>query len=131
LYLDASAIIYSIEGVPQFREPVLAWIDRAGRVVDGQILTSRISRLECRSKPLATGNQALLARYDAFLGTLKLGSLTDELVERATDIRARFSLRSVDALHLATAISEQASVFLTGDGRLDRCTELNVVVLQP
>jgi predicted nucleic acid-binding protein len=29
LYLDANPIIYSVEGVPGFRQAALAWIERA------------------------------------------------------------------------------------------------------
>jgi hypothetical protein len=30
LYLDANPIVYSIEGVPEFRLAALSWIERAG-----------------------------------------------------------------------------------------------------
>ena len=46
LYLDANPIIYSIEGVPHFRQASLDWIARAE--ADGVVITSRLSRLECR-----------------------------------------------------------------------------------
>jgi predicted nucleic acid-binding protein len=128
LYLDANVIIYSIEGTPEFRGPALDWMARAQRAPLGQIMTSRISRLECRSKPSA-GNTALLALYDRLFALLLLRDVSAELIEHATDLRARFTLRALDALHLATAIREQADVFLTGDKRLARCTEINVTLL--
>jgi predicted nucleic acid-binding protein len=44
-------------------------------------------------------------------------------------LRARYGFRTPDAVHLATAISEGASVFLTGDAELVRCDEVNVELL--
>ncbi len=129
LYLDANIIIYAIEGAAQFRDAALTWIDRARAAPGGQVLTSRISRLECRSKPLAARDPDLLARYDQFLRAVRIGELSPELVEQATDLRARFALRGLDALHLATAARDEADVFLTGDRHLQRCTDVNVVVL--
>ena len=93
------------------------------------ILRSQLSRLECRSKPLAAADQTLLDRYDAFFALLKLGEVDEDLIDQATALRARFALRSIDALHLATAIRQRADVFLTGDKNLRRCTDANVVVI--
>ncbi len=129
LYLDASPIIYSLEGQPAFRTAALSWINQARAASEGLVLTSRLSKLECRSKPLAADDRPLLERYDAFFALLELGADDETLIHQATELRARFGLRSLDALHLATAIRERADVFLTGDKNLRRCSDVNVVVL--
>ena len=41
LYLDANPIIYSIEGVLDFRQAALAWIERA-ESAQGVVITSRL-----------------------------------------------------------------------------------------
>jgi predicted nucleic acid-binding protein len=133
LYLDASTIIYAIESLPPFRDTVIAWIMQAEGIVGGIVITSRLSRLECRVKPLREANAELLAKYDEFF-TRKLVSvaeITAPVIERATDLRVRYGLRTPDAVHLATAIEEHAAVFLTGDTALARCTEVRVEVLRP
>ena len=56
-----------------------------------------------------------------------LVEINGPVIERATDLRARYSFKTPDAIHLATAIDEGASVFLTGDAELVRCAELNDV----
>ena len=58
-----------------------------------------------------------------------LVDLSSSVVERATDLRARYSLKTPDALHLATAIELHADVFLTGDQTLARCADVAVEVL--
>ena len=129
LYLDACCFIYLIEGTPAWRSAVE---DRLRRLspADG-LVTSRLSRLECRSKPLRDKNEPLVTLYDAaFEPTrIQLRGVTDEIIERATELRAAHGFRTPDAIHLATAISIGASAFLTGDAALRRCTEISVEVL--
>ena len=60
-----------------------------------------------------------------------MASISDEVVERATDLRARLGLRTPDAIHLATAIMVQADCCLTGDRGMARCNDIEVVVLGP
>ena len=119
LYLDANPIIYSIEGVPEFREAALSWIERAEKA-SGVVITSRLSRLECRVKPLREENTELLARFEGFFARegLELAEITAEVIEAATALRAAHNFRPPDAIHLATATLSKADVFLTGDRNL-------------
>jgi predicted nucleic acid-binding protein len=122
VYLDANAIIYSIESVPPFRQMVLARIAAAQGPAAGIVLTSRLSRLECRVKPLRDGNASLTATYDAYFiqPSVHLIEVSHAVIERATDLRVRYKFKAADAIHLATAIEEHADRFLTGDKDLAR-----------
>ena len=133
LYLDACANIYAIESVPPFRNQVVARIAPAEGTVDGLIITSQLSRLECRVKPLREGNAELLAKYDEFFTRrlVRVAEITARVIEQATELRARYGFKTPDAIHLATAIEERADLFLTGDGDLARCAEVKVEVLEP
>ncbi len=130
LYLDASAIIYAVEGAASVRQTVLDHI-RQVENSRGKVLTSRLSRLECRVHPLRRNDAALLAVYDHFFArhSLDVGDITSSVIERATDLRARLNLKTPDAIHVATAIELQADVILTGDRDFTRCTDVNVVVV--
>ncbi|HEY6459161.1 MAG TPA: PIN domain-containing protein [Polyangiaceae bacterium] len=99
-YLDASAIIYLVEGTAIARArvgqcAVLAEQDPAGR-----ILTSQLARLECRVKPLRDGNAALLATYDGFFTRtrLELVDVSAPAIDRATELRARYGFKTRDAI---------------------------------
>jgi uncharacterized protein len=130
LYLDANPIIYGIEGVPKFRAAALDWLERA-EAAGGVVITSRLSRLECRVRPLREGNAELLARFEGFFARdgLELAEITAEVIEAATSLRAAHSFRPPDAIHLATALLAKADTFLTGDRDLARCPGLRVEVL--
>jgi predicted nucleic acid-binding protein len=130
LYLDANPIIYSIEGVPAFRQAALEWIERA-EATDGAVITSRLSRLECRVKPLRDGNSELLELFEGFFARerFELVEITAEVIEAATQLRATHNFRAPDAIHLASALLAKADVFLTADRNLARCPDLKVEVL--
>jgi predicted nucleic acid-binding protein len=51
--------------------------------------------------------------------------------EGAARLRARYGLRTPDAIHLATAVAARAEAFVTTDRRLARVRELEVRVLRP
>ena len=78
--------------------------------VAGSLVTSRLTRLECRSKPMRAGDLATLAQFDVFFAgvELVLAELSPAVVERATELRARYNLRTPDALHYATAVESGA-----------------------
>ena len=93
--------------------------------------TSKLSRLECRVKPLRENNTSLLALYDAFFTSseIELFDLTADVIEMATDLRASLNFKTPDSLHLATAIVYGATSFVTGDKDLSRCSEISVEIL--
>jgi predicted nucleic acid-binding protein len=131
LYLDANAIIYVVEAVVPFHAAVVSHVAQAQAVPGSLVLTSRLSRLECRLKPTRDGDAALLLKYDLFFRR-KPATVIDvdaDVIERATDLRVRYNVKTPDAIHLATAWQQRADVFLTGDAALARCTEVPVEVL--
>lgn len=133
VYLDACTVIYLVEGAAPFQAAAATIVAPYQGDPDVALLTSRLTRMECRVKPLRDGQAALLAVYESFFAArrMSLAELSPAVVERATDLRARYRVRTPDALHLATAIDAGAIAFVTGDATLTRCTELNVLVIAP
>jgi predicted nucleic acid-binding protein len=133
LYLDASAIIYSLEGAPAVRDAAIRRIEQAEQSGDGAVITSQLSRLECRVKPLRDGATQRLARFDAFFvrPTVVLAEVSGRVIERATELRAQHGFKTPDAIHLATALVHGADVFLTGDTALARCPGVEIAILDP
>jgi uncharacterized protein len=130
IYLDANVVIRLVEGDAATRAPLVARLaDSLGR--PGSLATSRLTRLECRTKPLRAGDQGTLAQFEVFFAGIELGlmEVSAAVVERATELRAKYHLKTPDALHFAAAVEVGATVFLTGDRTFSRCTELAVEVL--
>jgi predicted nucleic acid-binding protein len=53
-----------------------------------------------------------------------------EVAELAADLRARYNLRTPNALQVAAAIVRRCEVFLTNDARLKRVAEIRVLTLE-
>lgn len=130
IYADTNIIIRLVEGDAATRAPIEARLHPL-RGIGRFLHTSRLTRLECRVKPLRNGDVALLALYDTFLNSpeVELLDVTEAVLEKATEIRAHLNLKTPDAIHLASAILAGVSAFLTGDRNLVRCAEVPVEIL--
>lgn len=120
VYVDANILIYAME--TDSEEGLLSrrWlmqIDR-GRF---QAVTSELSVLEVLPHPIAAGNRALVAGYRRLLSgktRLPVMSISSGILLRAAELRAELALGAPDAIHVATALIEHCSSFLTNDTRL-------------
>ena len=130
IYADANVVIRLIEGDDKARLPLetrLAPLRGSGRF----FLTSRLTWLETRIKPLRKKNTDLLLLYDAFFSSFEVECLeiTAQIIEKAAHLRAMLNMKTPDAIHLASAIIAGAEAFLTGDRTLTRCRDIAVEVL--
>ncbi len=129
LYLDANAIIYKIETTGPRQQTVTTWMDQAE--AKGMLLTSQLSRMECRILPLRQNNAALLQVYATFFARplILVSEISAAIMDRDTDLRARYNVKTPDAIHLATAIELQADCFLTADQYLTRVKEVPITLI--
>jgi len=128
VYVDSSALLKLVLPEPERPEleRVLArWPDR---------ISSVILAIECRRIALRAGvSPRLRSRLDEELETVALIRL-DEPVQRLAGNLGPRELRSLDAIHLATALScgDYPEAFITYDDRLAAVARtLNLNVLQP
>ena len=133
-FLDASAVIYFVEGAEPFASRVRAELARlAKRYPDLGAAVSRLSWLECRVKPARDHDHEVLSHYDAFFkhASLLWMELTREVVELAAEVRIRHRLRTPDALQAACCLQlGPEHVFITGDGAFTRVGSLHAQVLR-
>lgn len=132
VYLDACSIIYLVEAASPFHDAIVSRLRQHRADPTSRLITSRLSCLECRVRPVRDSDQQLLVAYDRFFGAdrLLIVEITAEVVASATNLRARYGFKTPDAIHLASAIEEKADFLLTGDSSLARCTEIAVQVLE-
>lgn len=111
VYLDACCFIYLVEGQPPWRSAIEARLRALGP--GARVVSSQLSRLECRTKPLREGDHRLLANYDALFAASRVAvrDLSAAAVDGATTLRAKYGFKSPDALHLASAVECGAVAF--------------------
>jgi predicted nucleic acid-binding protein len=131
IYLDACSIIYLVEAANQFHQAALNRLLQVQKDPNFRSLTSRLSYLECRIRPIRDRDDKILAAYSSFFSAsdLDLIEISSEVIERATILRANHRFKTPDAIHLASAIESKADLFLTGDASLAHCPGLVVEVL--
>ena len=105
VYLDSVVCIYAVEGAPSFQALArrrLAVMRAAG----DQPAISDLTWLECRVKPIRTGDAVALADMEAFLTAADVVRLPlpTAVYERACRIRAIHNQRLADAMHLAASV---------------------------
>jgi hypothetical protein len=71
IYVDSSIIIRLIEGVDRVRIPIEKRLQQLSEL-DRVLVTSRLSCLECRCKPLREKQAILLGLYRAFFASREL-----------------------------------------------------------
>jgi predicted nucleic acid-binding protein len=130
--LDSAVFIYHFEAHPRYKALCAEVFDcmEAGTI---QAVTSTVTLIEVLVQPLAKGEQELSVRYEQYLRfgpSLTLRSLDPDVALRAAQLRARYRLRTPDAIQLATAIEFGSRLFLTNDDRFRKVTEVDIVVLE-
>ncbi len=131
-YLDANLYIYLLEGIVAYRQlmaDLAAEIDRR----DIGVIASELMFLEILPRPIREGRRQLVARYLELMQRtprVTLAPVDQRVIQRAIRLRADLSLRSMDALHVATALVHGCETFVTNDERLNAPGDIRVVTLR-
>lgn len=127
VYLDSSALVKLV-----VTEPETAALRRYLRAHPERV-SSALARVEvCRALRRAGATEATLRRADQVLGRIALVAIDDPLL-RAAAALSPSGLRSLDAVHLATALSlDGLDAVVTYDRRLDAAAaQTGLVVASP
>ncbi len=125
--IDTNIIIYYIEEHPIFLEKVEPLIDR---IIDGEAIgiTSYVTLLELLVKPIREERFDLVEQYKTILLTqLEVVALDEVVSLKAAELRAKYGIKTPDAIQLASVISKSGDVFITNDRRLDAVEEIKVL----
>ena len=115
IYLDACLLIYLIERHALWGAPVADAIARAGETRFG---ISPLVKCECLVGPLKRGDPVLERAYTEIFEVLVSLAMPEPVFLQAAQLRARFTLRTPDALHLSCAQYHQCVALWTNDDRL-------------
>jgi predicted nucleic acid-binding protein len=102
-------------------------------LLDGQIeiTTSAITLTECLTKPIKDQLISLVQNYSVLFENtqgINVVPIDSTIGRRAAELRARYNLRTPDALHIATAIRTSCDAFLTNDFGIRRVTEIPILI---
>ena len=131
LGLDSMVLIYLLEDV----EPYASLAEMALKRVEKGQHTAYVSTLcltEIMVPALRQNDQVTVNRYrQFFFGFPNLRTLAVDIptAELAASMRAKYDLRTPDAIHVATSLQNGATAFLTNDKQLSRIKELDVLLL--
>lgn len=128
--IDTAPFIYYIEEHDLYLplvEPIFQAIDNSNL----NAVTSVITLLEVLVKPMREQRSDLAGQYRYLLlhsRNLTIAESTVEIADRAAQIRAKYNVRTPDAIQIATAITNKASVFLTNDS-LPKIDDIEILKL--
>ena len=130
--IDSAPFIYFIEKNPKYLgllRPFFAEIN-AGKI---DALTSTITLLEVLVLPFKTKNEPLAEKYRDILlyaEGLTTFEIFHEVSELSSKLRAKYSIRTPDAIQIAVGIIYGADAFLTNDSGLKKVKDIKVVILE-
>ena len=130
VYVNTPIVIYTVEGVSTYK-PLLRPFWEAARSGAVSPVSSSLTLMETLVVPMRTGNDDLARAYEEFLlrADIRLLPIGTEVLREAARLRATTSLRTPDAIHVASAALATCRTFLTNDSRLRSVPGLSVVVL--
>jgi predicted nucleic acid-binding protein len=114
IYADSNVLIHLIEA----SGPRADAVRRRFGEIKGRVAVSPLVMMECRVKPMQLDDMVTLRRFDRLFEHLPQLEMPAEVYSLATTVRARHGLKTMDALHLATAQFHTCSGFWTNDDRL-------------
>lgn len=129
-YLDANTVIYMIEGYAHYtnlQAGLLIPLDQGDFIAT----ISEITLVETVVGPRKAGDFATEADYRAFLtpsSYLTINPITVAVLEKVIELRAKYSFKIPDAIHLATGILAGCTVFVTRDAAWEKA---GISVVQP
>jgi predicted nucleic acid-binding protein len=131
LYIETAPFIYFTESRAVYADKMRAILAEVsgGRF---RVLTSAVTIPETLMKPLRANDMPLVTRYRTMFyhtNGISVVSVSPSAGDLAAELRARYNLRTPDALHVACAIDTGCEAFLTNDTGIKRVREIRVVVL--
>ena len=130
--LDTSVWIYHFEGSAVYAPAADSVLEA---IANGRIgaVASELVLLELLVAPLKKWAQDVADEIELTLlhfPNLQLAPATRDVLVRAAEIRARYGLRTPDAIMLATAVDSGATLAVTNDSAWRKVEEIEVLLLR-
>lgn len=130
LALDTPCLLYYIEKNPKYLalvEIIFEEFLSKGKI---ETIASTLLLTEILIKPFVQNRPELVLDYKSLISkNITLYPLSEEIAEKAAQLRAEYKIGTPDAIHLATAIEEGATAIIGNDRRWRQVKQIEVIVL--
>ena len=129
--LDTMLFIYSMEE----RKPYISVLGSIFYHIEfgfAEGVTSTITLAEILVKPIKDKNHEAVKDYKFLLHHfphLMMVNIDAKIAEKGAELRAKYGIRTPDALKIASAVENQATVFLSNDCTLKKIREIEVRII--
>jgi len=130
IFWDTAPLIYFVEKNTEFEQIVSNLLK--SNYLKSKYFINTIVYTELCIKPRRLNKIEIIKNFDDFFYLLDFEILVFdfECAEIASKIMAKYSfLKTIDALHIATAIKNNCNIFITNDKKLKQVNELEIIVL--
>lgn len=131
LGIDTAPLIYFVERHAQFSPVVRTVIERA-EAGDLELISSTLTLTEALTLPFQQQADAIAETYRAILlgsSYTRIFAVDAEIAELAARLRAKYRIKTPDAIQIAVSIQAGCEAFLTNDRNLKRVHDLSVLAL--
>jgi len=115
IYLDSCLVIYLVERHTRWGDRIGDLLAQASGV---DFAISPLVKCECLVGPIKRGDPVLERAYTELFELFTSLAMPEPVFLQAAQLRARFSLRTPDALHLSCAQHHRCAALWTNDDRL-------------
>lgn len=130
-YLDTNILIYHLEDVSPYSNLTMVLFDSIeSSRISGH--TASLSLLELNVKPYQINLPHRALAHFALLKNLphfSMHPLTAEMADTAARMRAKYSLKTPDAIHVACAVDTHCQAMICNDKALKKVTEVDCLIL--
>ena len=129
IFLDTAPLIYYMEGRNGYVQKLHELFSIKSHC---QFITSVITLSEVLVLPLRENNTILATQYENILThaeNIDIYGINIQVAKDSARLRAKYTIKTPDALQLATAQYSSADYFLTNDLRLKSINDLNIITL--
>lgn len=129
--VDTAPLIYYIESHNAYSPAVDPFFEAMDQE-DILVVTSTITLLEVLVQPLRLDRIDLVTQYREILlnaNNLVIVDVVPEIAESAAGLRAKYNLRTPDAIQVATTMFMGSTTLLTNDKEMRKVSDIQIVLL--
>lgn len=130
IFIDTAPFVYIIENSNDFADSTENKISKFAQ--NSKFITSVITYAEFCVKPKKHNDKIVIEYFEKFLSNINcdLKNIDLPISNITADLRAKYTtLKTPDAIQLATAIYFNCNIFLTNDKKLKIVEEIKVVLV--